>query len=480
MLFGCMAMEDSEPSPFYTTTYTTIPKTPTTSFPGEEQFVDYGINDFVDTETDPLSTFSVDVDTGSYTWGRNRILYNSLPEPEQVRVEEYINYFRMDYPKPTDTPFAAIMNVVPSPFRDQYYILRVGIQGKDVPVTDRLPWNLTFLVDVSGSMASRIELVKESLKVLVEAMEQGDQISLCTYAGAVRTVLSPTGVAQKNNIINAIDKLYTGGGTAMADGITNAYNVNMSGYMTGAVNRVLVCSDGDANIGSTSFEDILEQIQNEVSQGITLSTIGFGIGNYNDVMMEQLADNGNGNYFYIDSISEAERIFVEELTGTLQVIAKDVKIQMEFNPDTVLKYRLIGYENREIDDNDFDDDTVDAGEIGANHRVTALYELELTEQSSGKLATCFIRYKEPQETTSQELSFDMLDTEITATFEEASQKFRFIVGVSEFAEILRESPYTQSTFTDVLNLLATSLADPADDREQELYDLVQLASDITN
>jgi Ca-activated chloride channel family protein len=444
-------------------------------YPGGEEFGDLSYNGFVSTIDDNLSTFGVDVDAGSYTFGRKKINEGMLPPSASVRVEEYINYFNQDYNAPTDAPFAVTIDGIQSPFRaDSLHILRIGIQGKTIDSIDRKPWNLTFLIDISGSMTSRLDLVKESLYILVDAMQSGDRISICTYAGSVGTVLLPTSLDEIDaaGIKGIIADLEAGGSTAMASGLQNAYDVNFTGTLTGGVNRIVVCSDGDANVGASDHESILELIQGYVDEGITLSTLGFGQGNYKDLMMEQLADNGNGNYYYIDSIDEAERLFTKELTSVMEVIAKDVKIQVEFNASRVERYRLIGYENRDIADDEFEDETTDAGEIGAGHRVTALYEVEL-KGGSGELAQVHLRYKLPGTSSDIAMNVPFHSSDLN----QSSPRLIFTIAVAEFAEILRESPYVSTTLATVESLVAGSLSG-SDEQDVELLELIRIAQII--
>jgi len=449
-------------------------------YPGTEKFGELTYNGFVYTAEDNLSTFGIDVDNGSYTFGRKKINEGHLPPEASVRVEEYINYFRQDYDPPVDVPFSVQVDGAPSPFRgDSLHIIRIGLQGRELGDDERRPWNLTFLIDISGSMTSRLDLVKQSLYILVDNMQEGDKISICTYAGSVGTVLMPTTLTEidKEGIKGIISDLEAGGSTAMASGIQNAYDVNMSGFMEDGVNRIIICSDGDANVGPTSHEEILELIASYVEQGITLSTLGFGQGNYNDYLMEQLADRGNGNYYYIDSLAEAERLFSEELTAVMEVIAKDVKVQVEFDIDAVVRYRLIGYENRDIADEDFEDETIDAGEIGAGHRVTALYEIELSGNAAGNLLTVHLRYKLPDGETDIPLDIPIGLNALADTFSARSERFQFTVGVAEFAEILRESPYVNTSLADVENIVSQAVSG-GDDRDVEFLELVRKAQTI--
>src|SRR5690554_176751 len=403
---------------------------------------------------DALSTFSIDVDTGSYTLARRTINSGAMPQANAVRVEEFVNYFRYDYPAlgPEQGAFRVSLEAAPSPFEpgENRKIVRVGVQGKQLDQASRKPVHLTFLVDVSGSMAGedRIELAKDALQVLTRNLGEEDTIAITTYAGQVTTILEPTGTQKRDTISKAINSLRTGGATRMGDGLQLAYETALKSFVAGDVNRVIVLSDGDANVGARSHGEILESIRSYVEDGVTLSTIGFGMGNYQDQMMEQLANKGNGNYYYIDSPEEARKVFGEQLDGTLQVIAKDVKIQVEFDADAVESYRLIGYENRDIADADFRRDRVDAGEIGAGHSVTALYEIVLSDAAAraganAHLATVRIRAKKPTGTQAAEQEFALTTRELHASLADASADFQFATAVAGFAEHLRKSPYAQ-------------------------------------
>jgi len=448
-------------------------------YPGTEQHGELSYNAFVFTAEDNLSTFGVDVDAGSYTFGRGKINADQIPAPASVRVEEYINYFRQDYTAPSEAPFSVNLDGAPSPFRgDSLHLLRIGLQGR-LQLEENLPWNLTFLVDVSGSMTSKMNLVKQSLNILVDNMRLGDQISICTYASHTETILNPTTLEEQDAeaIKNIIAGLTPGGSTAMGAGLQNAYEVNTLGFLENGVNRVIVCSDGDANVGGTTHEAMLELISDYVDQGITLSTLGYGVGNYNDELMEQLADQGDGNNYYIDTLEEATRLFTEELLGVLQIIAKDVKIQVEFNPVSVIRYRLIGYENRDIADEEFEDDETDAGDIGAGHRVTALYELELNQASSAALGTVHLRYKQPHGDTDIPVDFSIQQSHVSNDIIEASNRFMFTAAIAEYAELLRESPFASSNFSAVEELISATM-DSEDDRDIELLYLIQKLQDI--
>jgi Ca-activated chloride channel family protein len=324
------------------------------------------------------STFSIDVDTGSYTLARRHIREGRAPRPEEIRVEEFINAFRYDYDPPIDGPFSIQLDGSRWPGRDGVHLLRIGIQARIVTDPERLPRNLVFLVDTSCSMTSsdRLDLAKEGMRIALGRLDGRDQVAITTYAGGVQVVLPPTSADRKGEIQAAIDRLSTGGATAMSSGLELAYEQATAMHRTGSVTRVLVMSDGDANVGATSQEAMLDRISGGVEKGVRLSTIGFGTGNYRDELMEQLADRGNGNYFYVDDRDHAAIVFGRDLPKMVEDVAEDVKVQIAFSP-AVQSFRLIGYQNRRLDDRDFQDDAVDAGEIGSGHQATALYELVL-------------------------------------------------------------------------------------------------------
>ncbi len=407
-----------------------------------EAYHDYGKNPWVDTAKDHLSTFAADVDTASYTIARRKLNEGTLPPPAAVRVEEFVNYFRYAFGPPTgNTPFTVVMDAAASPLQPGRTVLRVGVATQAKPAAERQPAHLVFLVDVSGSMQSpdKLALAKQSLRILTRNLKDGDTVALVTYAGSTAVKLEPTSLAHRDQILAAIDDLDAGGSTAMASGIDLAYKLAMQGLQPGATSRVIVCTDGDANVGPHTHEEILKLIEGRAKEGVTLSTIGFGMGNYKDELMEQLADKGNGNNFYIDSLAAAKKVFQDQLGSTLEVVAKDVKIQVDFDPAIVARYRLVGYENRDLADRDFRDDRVDAGEIGAGHQVTAMYELELTPtgmQAKAPLATLHIRHKAPRGTEATEAAFPMIGGPV-ASFAHATADFRFAFAVAAFADVLR-------------------------------------------
>lgn len=430
-----------------------------------EQYTDYGLNPMTETAKDPLSTFAIDVDTASYTIARRKLTEGSLPPAAAVRVEEFVNYFRYSYAGPSDgRPFAVHMDAAPSPLVPGRHLLRVGVQAKRLSVSERKPAHLVFLVDVSGSMNSpdKLGMAKRAMRILVDNLGDSDTVALVTYAGSTRVVLEPTGIDRKAQIMSAIEELSAGGSTNMGSGIELAYDLAARNLSSSSVSRVIVLSDGDANVGNVSHEMILQTISGKVKEGVTLSTIGVGMGNYKDTLMEQLSNKGNGNYYYIDSLSQARKVFQEQLGGTLEVVAKDVKIQVEFDPEAVARYRLVGYENRDIADVDFRNDRVDAGEIGAGHTVTALYEVELKGTGAERLATVRIRAKEPRGTEAKESAYELMRKAVHQRFEDASADLRFATAVMAAAEILRGSAYAASWNLKDIKSIATAAAGVAD------------------
>ncbi|MGA9524913.1 MAG: von Willebrand factor type A domain-containing protein [Myxococcaceae bacterium] len=410
--------------------------------PGD-RFRDWGLNGFEDPNADPESTFAIDVDTASYTLVRRMLTERVRPPPESVRAEELINYFDYRYREPGRGSLAVHLEVAPSPFSKGHHLLRVGVQARRISPAERRPTHLTFLVDVSGSMSTpdRLALAQQALHVLVDNLRQGDSVALVTYAGNVRRVLSHTGMEHRARIHSAIAELSAGGSTAMGSGIELAYEEARTMLRPGHISRVIVLSDGDANVGFTSHGEMLRSIEREVQRGVTLTTVGFGMGNYRDELMEQLADKGNGNSYYVDNLAEARRIFQDRLAGTLEVVAKDVKLQVVFDPRQVRRYRLVGYENRDVADRDFRNDQVDGGEIGAGHSVTALYDLELTSDAGEGLARVHVRAKPPEGERAEEAVFALEESALRARFEDASPEFRFATSVMGFAERLRGSPW---------------------------------------
>ena len=413
--------------------------------PAGMQFKDHGINPTVNTAKEPTSTFALDVDTASYTMIRNYLKQGQLPPRAAVRVEECVNYFRYADRPADDKDFLLRLEVAPSPFHEDRHLLRIAVLAREIAPKDRKDVRLTFVIDVSGSMnrQNRLGLVKRSLQLLVDRLRPTDQVAIVVYGSNARKLLDLTSVSEKVKIQGIIDALRTQGSTNAEAGLRMGYELAAAGFDDEFSNRVVLCSDGVANVGRTGPDDILAQIKKLADKGITLSTLGFGMGNYNDVLMERLADKGNGNYSYVDDFYEAKKVFTEKLTGLLEVVAFDAKIQVEFNPETVATYRLVGYENRHVANRDFRNDKVDAGEIGAGHRVSAIYELALKKEAEGKLVTARLRYRQAgtNEMIEPHESIAVADAAESAT--KASPSFRLAASVMQFAEILRESPHVR-------------------------------------
>ncbi|MGI9473871.1 MAG: YfbK domain-containing protein [Rubripirellula sp.] len=434
-------------------------------------------NAFVSVSQGPLSTFSIDVDTASYAKVRSMLNRNSLPRPDSVRIEELLNYFHYDYPAPQDDhPFAASMEIASCPWNPEHRLARVGIKGREIE-TDRPSSNLVFLLDVSGSMdePNKLPLMVDGMKMLTDQLSENDKVAIVVYAGAAGLVLDSTRGDKKQEIVAALERLKAGGSTNGGQGIALAYDVARDNFVVGGTNRVLLCSDGDFNVGVTGTDALVELAKENAKSNVFLSILGFGSGNHNDSMMERVSNDANGNYAYIDSISEAKKILVEELGGTLVAIAKDVKIQIEFNPKEVESYRLIGYENRVLAAEDFNNDKIDAGEIGAGHTVTALYEVvpkvkqerkdaakidPLRYQTpamlndiadAGEMLALKLRYKEPDGDTSTLIQFPVSDS--GRSFQQTDRDFKFAASVASFGMLLRHSPYSgTATMDDVLNM----------------------------
>ena len=452
-----------------------------------EGSIQYGVNDMTMVESDAFSTFSIDVDTASYTISRRKLQEGRLPPTAAVRVEEFVNYFPYDYEAPTmgtndGAPFAVHMEAAPNPWQSNHHVVRIGVKGAEIAPGDRAPVHLTFLVDVSGSMGSddKLGLARESLHYMVNNLGEEDTIAIATYAGRTEVLLEPTSALDRDAVHGAIDRMVSGGGTNMDSGMELAYQMASRSYLPGAENRVIVLSDGDANIGRTGYDEILNSIENHAEQGITMTTVGFGMGNYKDSMMEQLANKGDGNYFYIDTFDEAQKVFGENLSGNMLTIAKDVKIQVEWNPDAVMGYRLIGYENRDIADVDFRNDRVDAGEIGSGHTVTALYDVILREDAkSHELATVRLRAKKPGPESPAKEWATVFDGELLhSEFAAASQDFQLAFAAATFAELLRGSPYTaELSYEDVWQIARA--ANRGHEEDEELLTLIKAAGALS-
>jgi secreted protein with Ig-like and vWFA domain len=428
---------------------------------------------------DAVSTFSIDVDTGAYSLLRRRLVeQGSLPVPAAVRIEEMINYFDYDYPEPTgDAPVSITTEVGPCPWDDAHRLVRVGLQGKHVAPAAVPPRNLVFLVDVSGSMRRDLPLVVSSLTALTEQLGERDRIAIVVYAGAAGTVLPPTRGSDKTTIRTALARLKAGGSTNGGQGIEHAYALARKHFVKGGINRVVLATDGDFNVGLTSHEALVRLIEAKRRSGVFLSVLGFGGANYQDQAMEQLADKGNGNYAFIDSEAEAHKVLVEQVGGTLVTVAKDVKLQVTFDPNVVKRYRLVGYDNRVLADRDFADDTKDAGEIGSGHTVTALYEYEPAAAAGGDVMQLHLRYKEPDGAHSRLLEVAVPNAP-SAMLGQASHDFRFAAAVAGFGQALRGVPSKAEpgSLLAVRDLAAGALGEDPQCRRAELVRLVERAS----
>ncbi len=453
---------------------------------------------FKSTAKDPLTTFSIDVDRAAYTNVRRMIFQNGhLPDKDAVRVEEMINYFDYHYPQPHgNDPVSISTEVSTSPWNKGLQLIRIGLQAKNIP-TDNLPAsNLVFLIDVSGSMhtQNKLPLVKTAFKLLVDQLREQDKVSIVVYAGAAGLVLPPTSGKEKSKIKDALENLSAGGSTAGGEGIKLAYQTALQHFVAGGNNRVIMASDGDFNVGVSGVDELEKLIEEKRQTGVFLSILGFGMGNYKDNRMEKLSDKGNGNYAYIDNLLEAQKVFVKEFGGTLFTVAKDVKLQVEFNPAYIQAYRLIGYENRSLANEDFKNDAKDAGDMGSGHTVTAIYEvvprnidspylvdklkyqLNLTSigSNSNELCTVKMRYKEPDANMSQQVEVVVKNEEIP--FEKASESFRFAAAVSELGLLLRKSDYKgKASYNNVIEVASKALGKDEEGYRAEFVKLAKTA-----
>lgn len=476
-----------------------------------ERYGRFADNPFIAVGEQPLSTFSIDVDTASYANVRRFLAAGRRPPRDAVRIEELVNYFRYDYPQPTgDRPFSVSLEAAACPWRVGHRIVRVGLAGRDVERDARPAGNLVFLVDVSGSMnqPNKLPLVKQALTMLVAELSENDHVAIVTYAGNAGLVLPSTSGDRKDEIRRAIDALQAGGSTHGSAGITLAYEQAAERFIEGGANRVILCTDGDLNVGVTSDEALVELIRKQARGGTFLTVLGFGDGNLQDEKLEKLADNGNGVYATIDGVREARKVLVEQLTGSTITIAKDVKIQVEFNPAQVARYRLLGYENRMLAAQDFRDDTKDAGEIGAGHTVTALYEVVLTGEeaaaaagrgaeplkyqpapaqaaaepvtdgpASRELLTVKLRWKKPEGDTSELLEVPLEGP--GGAFDAASADLRFAAAVAAFGMILRGSEHKgTATLPLVADIAGSALGGDAGGYRAEFLDLVRRAQAV--
>jgi len=486
-------------------------------------------NPFLAVTHNRLSTFSIDVDTASYANMRRFLNQGQLPPPDAVRIEELVNYFDYDYPLPTGSdPFSVSVDVADCPWKTDHLLARIGIKGQEFAPEERPPANLVFLIDVSGSMQSpnKLALLKQAMRMLVDELAYDDYVAMAVYAGASGLVLPSTSCDSKGVILNALDRLRAGGSTNGGAGIQLAYDTAVDNFIEGGINRVILATDGDFNVGTTSQGELVRMIEEKAKSGVFLSVLGFGMGNYKDSTLEKLADKGNGNYAYIDTLNEAQKVLVDQMGGTLFTIAKDVKIQIEFNPAEVNAYRLIGYENRMLRAEDFNDDTKDAGEIGAGHTVTAFYEIvpagvdidlpdvdplkyqgaptggslddegprglkpaaqdsdsipagrngeSVAAAQSGELMTVKLRYKEPDGDTSKLI--EVVARDGGSVFDDMSDDFVFGASVASFGMLLRGSQYSGDfTFDAVRETASTALGEDPFGYRTEFVALVEKAN----
>lgn len=500
---GTTTAVGNAPQPFYSQGSLNNSTAPEPDF-NTEEYDTIDDNPFKMVKNDPLSTFSIDVDTASYSNLRRFISEGRVPPKDAVRIEELINYFTYDYPQPEgDRPFSITTEISDAPWNQKHKLVRVGLQGKKIDTENLPPNNLVFLLDVSGSMnyANKLPLIKSAFRLLVDELTEKDTVSIVVYAGAAGLVLPPTSGNEKDKILEAIEQLDAGGSTAGGEGIKLAYELAKRFYKSSGNNRVILATDGDFNVGLSSDAELVRLIEKYRDEQIFLTVLGFGTGNFKDSKMEQLANKGNGNYAYIDSLLEAKKVLVTEMGATLLTIAKDVKIQVEFNPAKVQAYRLIGYENRLLAAQDFNDDKKDAGELGAGHSVTALYEVipagvetdvklpdvedlryqqnnvEPSAYNSDELMLVKLRYKEPKGTVSKLIQQAVVDGGVK--FENASNDFQFAAAIAQFGMILRESEYKgDASFNDVLNLAEKSKGVDLEGYRSEFIKMVEASQGL--
>ncbi|AJC83771.1 von Willebrand factor A domain-containing protein (plasmid) [Rhizobium etli bv. phaseoli str. IE4803] len=473
-----------------------------------ERFANAAANPIKSVATDPVSTFSADVDSASYSFVRRSLTGGAMPDPQSVRVEEMINYFPYDWPRPenAEQPFKATVTVMPTPWNHDTELMHVAIKGYDIAPATAPHANLVFLIDVSGSMdePDKLPLLKSSFRLLVNRLKADDTVAIVTYAGNAGTVLEPTRVSEKSKILSAIDRLEAGGSTGGAEGIEAAYDLAQKAFVKDGVNRVMLATDGDFNVGPSSDEDLKRIIEEKRKEGIFLTVLGFGRGNLNDSLMQTLAQNGNGSAAYIDTLAEAQKTLVEESGSTLFPIAKDVKFQVEFNPERIAEYRLIGYETRALKREDFNNDRVDAGDIGSGHSVTAIYEITpkgspavmnddlrygAADKASaetpssahqGELAFLKMRYKRPGEDKSALITTPVVDGNTVATIDAAPQDVRFSVAVAAFGQKLsRTSALDAYSYQAIADLAAASRGTDAFGYRTDFLGLIRLADGLS-
>lgn len=472
---------------------------------GRDKFKDIADSPIKQVSEEPVSTFSIDVDTASYSFVRRQINHGVLPQADAVRVEEMVNYFDYHYPAPEsrEAPFKSSVAVYPAPWNTKHQLVHIGIKGHEVQQAEKPHSNLVFLIDTSGSMseADKLPLLINAFKLMVENLDENDTVSIATYAGSAGVVLEPTKASDKQKIIAALNNLYAGGSTAGAQGIKLAYDLARQHFDENAVNRVMLATDGDFNVGISNTEELKSYIEHERDSGIFLSVLGFGQGNYNDELMQALAQNGNGIATYIDTLSEARKVLVQEASATLYPIAKDVKIQIEFNPNRVSEYRLIGYQTRILNREDFNNDKVDAGDIGSGHTVTAIYEItpkgsesnsvdplrygtdkkavEAKTNASDEIAFLKLRYKLPSERKSKLITTPITQANVQNSVNGASTDMRFAAAVAAFGEKLRGGKFLGDYgYDQIISLAQGAKGDDEFGYRAEFINLVRLAQNL--
>jgi len=427
----------------------------------DNTFADYGIRPFVSTSADPLSTFALDVDTASYSIARRWVDEGSLPPAESVRLEEFVNSFDYDYRSP-NKGLAVVADSGPSPFDNDNVMVRLGVQAEQVGFDERPTASLTFVVDTSGSMdrGDRMGLVKTALERLVVELDDRDQVAIVTYSDNAQVLLPPTSISNRDVILDAINNLRTTGSTNLEAGLQRGYDLASESFVNGGINRVILASDGVANVGLVDPDGLVSLIRGDADRGIQLVTVGVGMGNFNDVTMERLADDGDGFYAYVDTSAEAEKLFSDDLVSTLLTVAIDGKIQVEFDPGAVAEYRLLGFENRAVLDDDFRNDAVDAGELGAGHQVTALYELTLHNGvgARDRLGTAQLRWQDPDSGSVVETRLELSGAILENNWDNTADDFKLAVTVAALAELLRDSPHIGDLTLDQVVAEASSLS----------------------
>lgn len=453
----------------------------------------YGVNPFVDTEDDRLSTFAIEVDDASWTVARRYLSDGHLPPPEAIRLEEMVNYLDAGLDHRQSEDFALHVDGLPSEFGEGLHLVRVGVTARSIADLERRPAHLVFVVDVSGSMAreNRLGLVKRSLRVLTEQLQEGDRVGIVVYGSQASVLIEPTGAEDRERILSAIDGLHTNGSTNAEAGLRLAYEMARREQRPGTISRLILCSDGVANVGRTGADSILDAVRRQADEGITLTTVGFGMGNYNDVAMEQLANQGDGTYHYVHLFEDAQRVFRENLTGTLEAMGREVKTQVEFDPAFVERWRLLGYENRDVADEDFRNDSVDAGDIGAGHTAVALYEIKLTDKArrdteagwSLPLGTARLRWARPAHHSEAgqvtEIQRGIMTGDLSPSYQRAPAPLRLAVVAAEFAEILRHSYWARgSEVADLIPLAQALVHDLETDDADELLQMLLRTSSL--